>query len=65
MAVYAEPLGHNFWDLVIPEIAAAPPPLSPQCKSQTLLCVHAAAPMSASFRSDLVCGWGLNPGPYT
>lgn len=29
MAVYAEPLGHNFWDLVIPEIAAAPPHCPP------------------------------------
>lgn len=25
MVVSAEPLGHNFWDLVIPEVAAVPP----------------------------------------
>lgn len=44
MVVSLEPLGHNFWDLVIPEVTHPYP-----CKSQAFRCVHTAVPASASF----------------
>lgn len=58
MVMSAEPLGHNFWDLVLPEIA----PLeykSPALPLSTLL-----PPDLLPSVLGLVCGWGLNPGPY-
>lgn len=50
-----EPLGHNFWDLVIPEINSSCP------LSQAFCYVHAAVPESASFHFESAVWLEIKP----